>query len=375
MKPLKNKVYRLVHKATGKVLDVSGGIEDKPSNFIVSDWHGGDNQRFVFYELDGGYFGIAAKHSGMVMDVREWSTAAGAGIHQHPWHGMDNQLWIVEDRGNGYVSLKSKNSGLTARIFDAQQYLLSLGLGVGIMIGGALVEALKWTIVQGQYDGSDAFLWKLEEVGEFGVPSTVSTQKLPDIPQYTSYEDNLPSRTEPVTVASTVIPAVMVNDTWNKVQVLRESPYYLLIKKQYWKKVDSQVFVPNRKYVSKVTYGMSRTDQQSMTERTGISVTADAGFSFKGFSASLSTTVTRELEVSKSTSVELMVEYVFEEEITNPKDHRVAWSKYILETEFTLLRTDGTMVSNPWTVSNNRESRETYWPMTRSAETLSRSLL
>lgn len=53
---------------------------------------------------------------------------------------------------------------------------------------------------------------------------------------------------------------------------------------------------------------MTTADQNSMTSTTGISVTADAAFSFSHITSNISKAVTQELQVTQSTSTELMTE-------------------------------------------------------------------
>lgn len=43
--------YRLVHRASGKVLDISGGSTADGANCIIYSWHGGDNQLFSIEEV------------------------------------------------------------------------------------------------------------------------------------------------------------------------------------------------------------------------------------------------------------------------------------------------------------------------------------
>ncbi|WP_414143408.1 hypothetical protein [Bacillus mycoides] len=137
----------------------------------------------------------------------------------------------------------------------------------------------------------------------------------------------------------------------------------MLTKTQYWKKIDSHTFAPNTTYTSQTEYGMNQTNQESMTQTTSISVTADAGFSFGKMSSSISTTMTNELQVSKSTTTELMTEVTTKEEINNPYTYEIKWTKYALVTQYDLKRADGTSVTASWTVINKNEEQESYYPL------------
>ncbi|PFE10624.1 RICIN domain-containing protein, partial [Bacillus cereus] len=257
--------------------------------------------------------------------------------------GEDFQQWIVKDAEEGYVSLWNKNSGKVADVSWRSKD------------DSATLEQLTW-------NDEDFQKWSLVEVESFDLPS-VEVSTLPPVPQYTSLNDNLPDVTNSVVTAYTLMPCIMVNDSWNSMDKMKNSPYYILQKSQYWKKLDSHTFAPNISYTSDTKYGMTNTDQESMTNTTGISVTVDAGFSFKQLSSSISKTVTDELQVSISTATELMTEQENIETIENTNDYEIAWSLYALVTEYELKHADGTSVTQSWTVINKNDERESYYPL------------
>ncbi|XLP22167.1 RICIN domain-containing protein [Bacillus toyonensis] len=302
-----NQFYKIMNENGGKVIDVAHESTGNGANIQQYDYNGGANQQWVFFQLDGGYYAITNRNSGKVVDVDHGSTGNGANIQQYDYNGGANQQW------------------------------------------------------------------SFQEVGPFELPTPIQTQSLPDVPQYTSADEGtLPDQTDPVITAYTLMPCITVNDNnWSSITKITDSPYYMLTKTQYWKKIDSHTFAPNTKYTSTTEYGMTQTDQESMTETISISVTADAGFSFGKMSNSISTTVTNELQVSKSTTTELMTDLTTTEEISNPYKYEIKWTKYALVTQYDLKRTDGTSVTSSWTVIDKNEEQESYYPLSSPPEVIS----
>jgi hypothetical protein len=71
---------------------------------------GGDNQKFLFSAVDGGYK-ITAKNSGLQLDVLGAAAWDGASIIQYPYQGATNEIWQVTSTSDGYFSLAPLNSG------------------------------------------------------------------------------------------------------------------------------------------------------------------------------------------------------------------------------------------------------------------------
>jgi len=106
-----NFYFRIKAKHSGKVIDVESGSTDDGANIIQWSWHGGDNQQWLFVEVEPGYYKIVAKHSGKVMDVANGSTEDGANVLQWTYHGGDNQRWQLVSTADGYYQIICKLSG------------------------------------------------------------------------------------------------------------------------------------------------------------------------------------------------------------------------------------------------------------------------
>jgi hypothetical protein len=301
-----------------------------------------EDQEFLWFSLDTNCFAVVNKNSGKVMDVNYDSKDNSAIIVQYTWTGQQDQQWIPQIQDNDFYTIKNSNSGKLLDVYYDKT------------VNNA-------PITQYAANGKDDQLWSFKESNpSFNLPS-IQVSTLPNVPQYTSSDENL-SSTTPIVTAYTLMPCIMVKDAWDDPTKIQSTPYYMMYKKQYWKNIDSHTFAPNTQYTSTTEYGMSQTDQTSMTETTSISVTADAGFSFGPLSSSVSTTVTNELQVSKSTTTELMTDQQITETIENPNDYEVSWTKFALVTEYYLARADGTVIGD-WTVIDKNQERESYYPL------------
>jgi hypothetical protein len=100
----------VISKSSGKCLDVAG--ISMAALAPMQQWAcwGGDNQKFLFSPVAGGYE-ITAKNSGLQLDVYGQDTNDGAAIIQYPFWGGTNEIWQVTPTADGYVTLVPANSG------------------------------------------------------------------------------------------------------------------------------------------------------------------------------------------------------------------------------------------------------------------------
>ncbi len=288
------------------------------------------------------YYKIMNKNSGKVADIYSSSMDDNAQMVQYHWNAGTHQQWIVKDDDN-YFAIQNDQSGKVMDVYSSSK------------------EDNANLVQYHAHEGANQ-QWSFIEQDSFVLPS-IATEDLPAVPQYINLNDNLQDTT-PVVTAYTLMPCIIINDSWDASTKMQSTPYYMLYKKQYWKNIDSHTFAPNTTYTSETQYGMTQTNQQSMTETTSISVGVDAGFSFGKLSSSISTTVTNELQVSQSTTTELMTEQTNSETIENPYEYEVAWTKFALVTEYYLARADGTVIGNsPWVVIDKNQERESYYPL------------
>ncbi|WP_257154636.1 hypothetical protein [Bacillus cereus] len=144
--------------------------------------------------------------------------------------------------------------------------------------------------------------------------------------------------------AFSIVPAISVKDPHygnDTVKQIKENPYYMVVKKQWWKKQESYVLAPSEKYIFETKTGIKQIDQETATKTVSWSIGADMGFSFKGFSLGLSTQYSTQLQNSISHTTEQLKEEVNRHEIINPFSERMAYSRYILTTEYSVQRKNG----------------------------------
>ncbi len=136
---------QIISKASGKCLDVTGISTAALAPMQQWACWGGDNQKFRFTQVSGGYE-ITARNSGLQLDVMEQSKDDGAAVIQYPYWGGANEIWQVSPSSDGYYSFASVNSGKCLNVRGSSG------------ADGALMEQMacsgadnqKWTLVAEQ---------------------------------------------------------------------------------------------------------------------------------------------------------------------------------------------------------------------------------
>lgn len=322
----------------GKYFDISKGSTDDRAFAVQYAGNNSDNQKFLIFTLDNGYSVIAAKHSGKVLDI--WDTPNFPSgmpdfLVQYDFKNGDNQKFFISNDGTVAV----KQDGRVLDVYDG-----STGNDV--------------PIIAYNYQGSANQRFVLEKSGSVSI-KLPTTGTLPPAPDFKTNDINeeLPDDTTPVITHATYMPYFMVKDPYyNAQQKIKNSPYYILVRRQYWKKVTQRVLAPSDEYDYMETTGVSRTDQTSMTETTEISIGADLGFMFKGFSLGLSTSITKSLSVTKSTSTTESTEKTERVFYKNPFTHQIGYAKYMLINEYHVTRANGELITSGdaayWKVSD-----------------------
>ncbi|PGU51711.1 MULTISPECIES: RICIN domain-containing protein [Bacillus cereus group] len=329
----------------GKYIDIRGGSMDDLAYALQYTGHNADNQKFLIFTLDNNYSVIAAKHSGKVMDI--WDTPNFPPglpdiLTQYYFKNGDNQKFFIANDG----SVAVKQDGRVLDVHDGR-------------------TSNDVPIIAYNYQGSANQKFNLEKSGTVSIkPPTTGT--LPPAPDFktTNLDEELPDDTTPVITHATYLPYFMVKDPYyNAQQKITNSPYYILVRRQYWEKKTQRVLAPSETYDYMETTGVSRTDQTSMTETTEISIGADLGFMFKGFSLGLSTSITKSLSVTKSTSNTESTEISKRVVYTNPFKYQIAYAKYMLINEYYVTRSNGEMITS---------GDASYWKVPDPERTVSR---
>ncbi|HEY6991803.1 MAG TPA: RICIN domain-containing protein, partial [Bryobacteraceae bacterium] len=136
---------QIISKSSGKCLDVAGISAAALAPMQQWACWGGDNQKFRFTQVSGGYE-ITARNSGLQLDVLGQSKNDGAAVIQYPYWGGANEIWQVSSTSDGYYSFASANSGKCLNVRGNSG------------ADGALMEQMacsgtdsqKWTLVAAQ---------------------------------------------------------------------------------------------------------------------------------------------------------------------------------------------------------------------------------
>ncbi|PGL85672.1 toxin [Bacillus sp. AFS054943] len=365
--PEKNRYYSIHLKSNTKLAwDVSGNSIDNNRAILLWDTASrGDNEQFVFFPLDGQNYAIVNKNSGKPVTFGGSTPAliTGGGLpnmealQQRSWTGSPTEQWYLRDKGNNnyeivnqgnqkvasfaytwasqhvdYVDLDESNPSDSDRVFNIAKNGFG---GIGVSIPGFDVD-----------------------YGTFSLPNLPATGTRPTVPDYDGVSgpnQTLPQTSNSVVVGASLVPCIMVNDSQTSDYTkIHNSPYYTLVKEEYWDKAASTVLEPGATQSISFKTGMTSSDQQKMTETLSMKVGADFGLKFGDKTAALKAEISKTLQTETSTTnTELSEDTV----TTNFKDEvgkRTGYTQYQLATKYTLKRADGSEVSGAWTVKNNK---------------------
>lgn len=108
---ISNGIY-LIESATGGVLDIEKGSQEKSAKLLLWPMHSADNQRVHVIPLDDGTYVLQMVHSQMVLDVPNFSTEPKTQVIQYDWNGGSNQRWKIIPVKDNWCMIISAHSGL-----------------------------------------------------------------------------------------------------------------------------------------------------------------------------------------------------------------------------------------------------------------------
>lgn len=359
--PENNRYYNIMLKSNQKkVWNVSQASNDNDRAILL--WQGGsaDNEKFAFFQLDGGAYAIVNKNSGKIVTFGDntWFgdkslLADNDGLQQQSWNGEAKQKWNLRDLGdNNYEIMNQGNGKVASYAWDGTlaQYVEYVDLDNSNPSDADRV----FTLFNGTVNIFGQNLTFFNDT--FSVPNLPATGARPDAPSYTGGVDQqLPQTSNSVVVGASLIPCIMVNDNQaSDYTKIHNSPYYTLVKEEYWDKTFSAVIPAGltRNYSFKT--GMTSVDQQKMTDTLSMKIGADLGLKFEQQSASIKTEVSRTLQTEISTTNTEATEETVTSTVTSEPGKTTGYTEYQLATKYTLKRSDGSIVSDPWVVKNNK---------------------
>ncbi|PEQ68109.1 RICIN domain-containing protein [Bacillus cereus] len=339
---LNNVYYVIALKANDLLVwDIKGESRDNGVPVLLYQSRQSDNQLFLFFELDNGKYAIVNYNSGkcIYFDYRIYSPGLGAG--QTKWTGADSQQWYLRSVDPSHNQYEIVNQGF------------------GTVASYAGDGSVKYV------DSDDANPSDPDRV--FGInPTTRYPITLPTLPAigtrpavpdyFSSPYDTMPATSASQIVGASLIPCIMVNDgqqaDYTKIQ---NSPYYKLIKEEYWEQTYSLVLAPNQKRGYSYTTGTSSVDQTRMTNTLNMEIGADFGLKFNDVTAKISGKISRTIQTEVSTTNQQSVSETKSDEINNgTSNYTIGYTQYQLVTKYTLYRMDGTAVSNPFISKNDK---------------------
>ncbi|CAH2466027.1 41.9 kDa insecticidal toxin [Bacillus mycoides KBAB4] len=310
-----------------------------------------DNIQFAFFQLDGGSYAIVNKNSGKPVTVG--SGWIGPGVYrnniliQRSWTGSAMERWNLREQGKNIYEIVNQGNGQVA----------SFG-GNGVS-GPASLHFVDLDD-SNPSDPDRVFYISRPIMGDdtISMPTLPDTGTRPETPKYTeggAIDEQLPQTSNSVVVGASLIPCIMVKDNqYSDYTKIHQSPYYTLVKEEYWEKTFSTVLPADviRTYILKT--GMTKIDQEKMTDTLSISVGADLGFKFKDLTAAIKGSITKTLQTEISTTKTDMEEDT--DSIILRPNKPTGYTGYQLVSKYTLKRTDGSIVSDPWIVKNPESS-------------------
>ncbi|MEV5237963.1 RICIN domain-containing protein [Streptomyces cinnamoneus] len=326
------------------------------SNETANTWKldNKDAQAWYLMPVDDDFYIVLHKHSGLALSAAADDLGPFALPAQtHGFEGWDTQLWRLEKAGNRW-RLAVKQNG---RVLNPYGQPLHEPHDVVVL---PVVDNLE-----------DTQTWSFEDAGPFigleNLPDLgTNVNDIPDVVRLTDFKVP-PDHSQEKAVARALVPCVFVNDSGMDTRTrARQSPWYIMTRYGSWDLVyyydhNGQ---EERTDTKEVTVGLTTANSKEITETTGIQVTAEAGFEFKGVSAKISTTYSHQLQVKTTHS----------EKIENTKKHTVsqkifkdgvrrAYARWMRADRYVLTRADGSKVLE-WRTRNEDIAVSDTWPHT-----------
>ncbi|QPW46704.1 toxin [Bacillus thuringiensis] len=349
--PENNRYYTINLKANpNKIWDVANGYTENGRAILLYNETHGDNQQFVFFQLDGGTYAIVNKNSGkpITFGPDAWfgnhsypGILMGDVLQQQSWTGAPAEQWYLRDKGSNNYEVVNQGNGRVASY-------------AGVHRTHGWIDYVD--LDEPNPSDSNRVFNIANSPSGLSLPTLPATGTRPTAPNYTGgIEQQLPLTSNSVVIGASLIPCIMVNDSQaSEYTKIHNSPYYVLIKEEYWEQTFSKVIQPGLSETYSYKTGISSVDQQKMTDTLSIQVGGDLGLKFGDKSASLKAQITKTLQTEVSTTSTQASEETITQTATGEPGKATGYTQYQLVTKYTLKRQDGTTVSNPWVVKNNR---------------------
>ncbi|WP_433403818.1 RICIN domain-containing protein [Streptomyces sp. CA-146814] len=288
--------------------------------------------------LDNDDVMIVNAKTGLCFNVHANSKDPSRGVQQYPIQPSNvasGQTWMLRPAADGCYTIFNKNSSLdlTPKNWGTSPSTVLQQFHPG---DPSKRKQQYWAL---DLEEGDPRVTDLKSVGG-------DADDIGDVIRLTGFKDPGVSATPEVLVGQMAVPFFTIADATRQWQI-DNSPYYIIKRYGYYQKVFfyEHSGTSDVTKTKKVTFGLTTSSGKEVVEKTGISVTAEAKFAYEGFSASLSTTYSRELQVT--THVGKVEQYSTEQEITRTykgDGKKVAECLWYRGDRYSLQRLDGTQV-------------------------------
>ncbi|MDA1775357.1 RICIN domain-containing protein, partial [Bacillus cereus] len=299
-----NVYYKIENRSNRKVAAISGGSENNHNMFTYPKLDNTVDQEWIYFPIDGEKFIIANRSNGKVAAISAHAKDPNNMFVYDYLPETPDQQWSIETVADNYYKMRNSFNGKVATI------------------SGDAKDTNNMFIYDNIPSSSDQ-QWTPLVVGSFTLPVSPELEELDEAPQYKSANDNLPESTPKRLTAWTLVPCIMVNDnSWSDATKINTSPYYILEKYQYWKRIENLSLVPGEKTSSSYTYGTTTHVQKSLEHTLGFTIGRDSGMNFSeggmGITKDLKMQFHDELRMSISSSTEDMTSTTQTHDQENP---------------------------------------------------------
>ncbi|MEN6662124.1 Uncharacterized protein BCRIVMBC845_06493 [Bacillus cereus] len=353
-----NNEYHSIHLAANAniVWDVYKQWESDNAGIRLFNNGIQDNEQFVFFPLDGGAYAIVNKKSGKPVGigsaymwtdgVRDAFILNDQTLKQTNWTGSPNEQWYLRDKGNNNYEIVNQGTGKVA--------------------------SHSWNGYHGLFSAEYVDLDESNPSDNhrlFHIPGARSTFSLPELPavgtrpnapEYNTsgaIDQQLPQTSNSVVVGASLIPSIMVKDNGaSDYTKIHNSPYYVLVKEEYWEKVRSEIIPAGATSKYTVKSGVSEIDQKKMSDTLAMSFGSDLGLKFGESSLSIKSSVSRTIQTEVTKTSTNATEETEEKSIPSIPGKNTGFTAYQLVTKYTVKRTDGSVVTDPSIVRDSKQT-------------------
>jgi len=352
---------------------------DKPIDaFILDSEADTSTQEFIVYPLDENEYSIVSLFTGEMMCLFEVDGfPAGVIVNSldpaDPANNSRNNShkWLINSMNNTQIRDTHYNTCLMTMtenpLFPSQTF--------------------EFVAAEKRNDNNENEYWNFKSIQPLFIPVPSAQPQNPNtgngigsIPIYETPDDNLPLETEKIFTGWTKIPASFIKD--NSVPSfirINISPYYVLERYDYWKRLESASLAPGERLDTINSYGTTVTNQQTMDRDTQMTMDESLSLKFNltkkievGTTGDLKKQITTDLNLHESTTTNIMQSCVETLENRNPNDNNennkgksYVYTRYIQATDLILKRPsqndhDPDVIINTWTFTNKKTVIDTH---------------